>query len=361
MLKLENISRKFGDFALSGINLEVADGEYFVLLGRSGSGKTCLLELIAGLHIPDSGSVWIDRHDITHSRIQDRPVGLVFQDFAIFPNMTVSGNIGYPLRSRRREKEEISATVDAIASEMGISSILDRYPHNLSAGELQRVALARTLVLNPRLLLLDEPMSSVDASLKDDIKKVLRRLNRNGLSIIHVTHDYREAVSLAGRVGVIHAGRIVQEGTPGSVFSRPANRFVARYAGIKNFFKVRFLRENNMWKAIGEGNLTFSISGRETAGEGLIFVRSENIIVSASKPAPGTDNCFRGIVKEIFPSEYGIEITVDAGMLFVADISVADFGLLSIRESSEVWITFSAGAAVAIDGTDPDIQTRDRI
>lgn len=361
MLKLENICRKFGTFALTGINLQVADGEYFVLLGRSGSGKTCLLELIAGLHTPDSGSLWIDGQDITDSKIQDRPVGLVFQDFAVFPNMTVRGNIAYPLRSRGMRKDEISVRVKTIAADMNISSLLGRYPQNLSAGELQRVALARTLVLNPRLLLLDEPMSSVDASLKEDIKKVLRRINRNGLSIIHVTHDYREAVSLAGRVGVIHGGRIVQEGTPGSVFSRPVNRFVARYAGIKNFFNVRFLKEGNEWKAIGDRNLTFSITGKDFPGEGLMIVRSENITVNTSEPPRGTVNCFRGVVKEVFPSEYGMEITVDAGMLFVADISAPDFGKLSLKESDEVWISFPARAAVAIEGSEHDRHTEETI
>lgn len=348
MLKLENINKKFGTFALSGISLEIPDGEYFVLLGRSGSGKTCLLELIAGLNTPDSGTIRIDGQNMTNHKIQDRPVGLVFQDFAIFPNMTVYGNIAYPLRSRGMKKDEIAVKVKSIAAEMDISTLLGRYPQNLSSGELQRVALARTLVLSPRLLLLDEPMSSVDASLKDDIKKVLRRINRSGLTVIHVTHDYREAVSLAGRVGVIHGGTIVQEGTPESVFGRPASRFVARYAGIKNFFNVRLRKEDDGWKAAGDGNMTFRVDGSGFAGEGLMLVRSENITISGTEPLPGTDNSFRGVIREIFPSEYGMEITVDAGMLFVADISAAGFTLLSIRESAEVWISFPAEAAVVI-------------
>jgi len=350
MLKLENISKKFGTFALSGISLEVPDGEYFVLLGRSGSGKTCLLELIAGLNTPDSGTVWIAGQDMTKRKIQDRPAGLVFQDFAIFPNMTIYGNIAYPLHSRGMKKDEIAGKVKSIAAEMDISVLLGRYPQNLSSGELQRVALARTLVLSPRLLLLDEPMSSVDASLKDDIRKVLRRINRSGLTVIHVTHDYREAVSLAGRVGVIHGGTIVQEGTPESVFGRPASRFVARYAGIKNFFNVRLKMEGDEWKATGDGNMTFSVAGNGFAGEGLMIVRSENITISDTEPVTGTDNCFRGVIREMFPSEYGMEITVDAGLLFVADLSVSDYKKLKGREASQVWISFPGEAAVVIDG-----------
>ncbi|MFZ2340139.1 MAG: ABC transporter ATP-binding protein [Bacteroidales bacterium] len=351
MLKLENTSKKFGAFALSGISIEVPDGEYFVLLGRSGSGKTCLLELIAGLNTPDSGTVWIDGQDMTNRKIQDRPVGLVFQDFAIFPNMTVFGNIAYPLRSRRMKKEEIAGKVKSIAAEMGISTLLSRYPQFLSSGELQRVALARTLVLSPRLLLLDEPMSSVDASLKDDIRKVLRRINRSGLTVIHVTHDYREALSLAGRVGVIHAGRIVQEGTPESVFGRPASRFVARYAGIKNFYNVRLRNDGEERIAVGDGNMIFSVAGTDSSCEGLMMVRSESISISDNEPPPGTDNCFRGVIREIFPSEYGMEITVDAGMLFVAALTVNDFRKLNGREAERVWISFPKESAVVIDGS----------
>ena len=137
-----------------------------------------------------------------------------------------------------------------VAEELNISHLLPRDTQHLSGGELQRVALARTLITSPRLLLLDEPMASIDASLKDDIKRLLRRFNRQGLTIIHVTHDYREAVSLASRVGVIHNGRIIQEGTPDEVFRKPVNKFVARYSGIRNFYRVEFKNHNGAWKAV---------------------------------------------------------------------------------------------------------------
>ena len=165
MLKLKNINKKLGSFALTRINLEIGEGEYFVLLGRSGSGKTQLLELIAGLTIPDSGEIRINNVDVTFKKIQDRNVGMVFQDFAIFPNMTVFGNIAYPLHSRKLDRREIGLRVAEIAEEMNITGILGRFPNNLSGGELQRVALARTLVNSPGLLLLDEPMASFVASL----------------------------------------------------------------------------------------------------------------------------------------------------------------------------------------------------
>jgi molybdate/tungstate transport system ATP-binding protein len=351
MLKLKNINKKLGSFALSGINVEIPEGEYFVLLGRSGSGKTQLLELIAGLCVPDSGEIWINNQDVTRKKIQERPVGLVFQDYAIFPNMTVFGNIAYPLHSRKLKRNEINQKVNRIAEEMNISNLLDRFTQNLSGGELQRVALARTLVNSPRLLLLDEPMASIDASLKDDIKRTFRQLNRNGLTIIHVTHDYREAVSLANRVGVIHNGHIIQEGPPETVFCKPVNKFVARYAGIRNFFRVKFTSDRGSWKARCDGNIVFNISGSGFPDEGILILKSDDIKICTSEPVSVIDNCFKGVIREINPSEYGMEITVDAGEIFYVDLPANDFKLLQINESSNVWLTFPKEAAIALPGT----------
>ena len=350
MLSLRNICKKLGNFALTDINIDIQEGEYFVLLGRSGSGKTQLLELIAGLSIPDSGEVWINNQNATFRKIQDRQVGLVFQDYAIFPNMTVSGNIAYPLHCRKLKRREIHEKVIRIAGEMNIADLLDRFTHNLSGGELQRVALARTLVNHPKILLLDEPMASIDASLKEDIKRILRRLNRNGLTIIHVTHDFREAISLANRVGVIHNGSVIQAGTPDIVFSRPVNKFVARYAGIRNFFKVKFFSENGNWKAKSENNLVFNISGNNFPGDGMVIVRSNDVKISSREPLSGYDNCFSGVIREINPSEYGMEILVDAGEIFYIDLPVGEFKLLQVKESSDVWIRFPNEAAIALPG-----------
>jgi ABC-type sugar transport system ATPase subunit len=187
MLKLCDINKKLGDFALSGINLDIPEGEYYVLLGRSGAGKTQLLELIAGLEKADGGSILLDNEDITCKKIQERKIGIVFQDYAIFPHMTVFGNIAYPLKVRNTPEDVVKSMVTESARQMNIVHLLKRSTRNLSGGERQRIALARTLVTLPRLLLLDEPLSSLDASLKDDMKRLLRKLNRDGHTIIHVT------------------------------------------------------------------------------------------------------------------------------------------------------------------------------
>ena len=350
MLKLKDINKKLGQFELKSIDLDIPEGEYFVLLGRSGSGKTQLLEIIAGLNNPDSGDIWLDNENITKKKIQKRNIGLVFQDYAIFPNMTVFSNIAYSLRSGRNNKKTIIEKVSKIAADMNISHLLNRFTHHLSGGEMQRVALARTLVASPRLLLLDEPMASIDASLKDDIRRTLRQINRSGMTIIHVTHDYREAVSLASGVGVIHNGRIIQEGPPEKVFRKPVNRFVARYSGIRNFFKVDFFNDNGSWKAACKNNLVISLSGNSYPKNGLLILRSDEIKIHSSQPHSLAGNCFKGIVKEIIPSEYGMELTIDAGELFYVDVSSETFRERQVTELSEVWITFPPEAGIVLQG-----------
>jgi len=350
MLRLENINKKLGNFRLSDIDLDIPEGGYFVLLGRSGSGKTQMLELIAGLNEPDSGKIWVDNEDVTKKKIQDRNIGLVFQDYAIFPNMTVYGNIAYSLHCRKLEKKEIQTRVKKMSEELNIESLLNRFTNNLSGGELQRVALARTLITSPKVLLLDEPLASIDASLKDDIRRIFRQLNRKGLTIVHVTHDYREAVSLAKSVGVIHNGHIIQVGPPAEVFRKPVNKFVARYSGIRNFFRVKFFRDNGAWKSQSDGSLTFVMKDDSYPREGLMIIRGDAIRIHSSEPLNPPVNCFKGRVTEIFPSEYGMEITVDAGERFYVDISTENFKLLQINELSEVWITFPPEAGIALQG-----------
>ncbi len=350
MLRLIDINRRLGRFALSDVSLEVADGEYYVLLGRSGSGKTQLLELIAGLEHPDSGKIFLDDIDITHQKIQDRKVGIVFQDYAIFPHMTVYGNIAYPLKARKEDNKYIEEKVKKAAEAMNITHILMRSTEKLSGGELQRVALARTLIKSPRLLLLDEPLSSLDTSLKDDLKRLLRNLNKAGQTIIHVTHDYCDAISLAKKVGVIHNGKIIQEGSVEGVFSNPANRFVARYAGIRNFFKVNIYRENGFLIGVTEHDVKFKLNGVNPASDSLLLIKNDTITLKDKISDDSKINSIKGIVTEIIPSQFGLEVTVDAGDLFYVNMFAADATKYQLAEKKEVWVNFPADAIVLIDG-----------
>jgi ABC-type Fe3+/spermidine/putrescine transport system ATPase subunit len=350
MLRLININRRLGDFALTDINLVVSDGQYYVLLGRSGSGKTQLLELIAGLEHPDRGTIMLDDVDITRQRIQDRKVGIVFQDYAVFPHMTVFGNIAYPLKARKEDKKYIVEKVEKAAISMNIKHILDRSTEKLSGGELQRVALARTLITSPRLLLLDEPLSSLDTSLKDDLKRLLRNLNKGGQTIIHVTHDYGDAISLAKRVGVIHNGKIIQEGSVDEVFKNPSNRFVARYAGIRNFFSVSILREDGLLWGVTEHNVKFKLNGVSTLRESLLLIKNDSIVLSNEKPEDNELNAIKGKVSELIPSEFGMEVTIDAGEMFYVNILASDMENLRLVESKEVWVSFPAKDIVVLSG-----------
>jgi molybdate/tungstate transport system ATP-binding protein len=350
MLRLTNINRRLGDFALTDINLEVSDGQYYVLLGRSGAGKTQLLELIAGLEHPDSGNIFLDNEDITRQRIQDRKIGIVFQDYAVFPHMTVYGNIAYPLRVRKEDRKIIAEKVEMAALAMNIKHLLERSTGKLSGGELQRVALARTLINSPRLLLLDEPLSSLDTSLKDDLKRLLRNLNREGQTIIHVTHDYADAISLAKRVGVMHNGKIIQEGSVNEVFDNPANRFVARYAGIRNFFRVDIIRENGLSYGITDSNLKFKLNCSTASENSMLLLRNDSIVISDKVPSDTEVNAFRGKVAEIIPSEFGIEVTIDTGELFYVNTTRPEMVRLELTEGKDVWISFPATSIVVING-----------
>lgn len=321
MLRTERLCKRLDSFILQEISLEVAKGDYYVLLGRSGAGKTQLLELICGLTPPDKGKIFLEGEDITHKRVQDRSIGLVFQDLALFPHFSVKDNIMYPLKIMKLPLKERTEKVQRAAEEMNITDLLLRKPGNLSGGEKQRVALARTLVTEPKILLLDEPMASVDASLKDSIRRMLRRLNRNGQTIVHVTHDFGEAISLASRVGVMHNGRIIQEGTPEEVFTHPANRFVARYAGIKNFFRVVFIKSYSNCSCITDNRTTFRLPKGEYPSSGLLILAAGEVLLSRQGAAGMQINNIRGVIEDIVPSPSGYEVTVNAGDHFFADIT----------------------------------------
>ncbi len=338
MLSVRNLSRRLGEFRLEGINLDIAEGEYFVLLGRSGSGKTKLLELLAGLEYPDNGNIIIDGVDKTWARPQDRNIGLVFQDFAVFPHMTTYDNIAYPLRIRHIPTKEINERVMTMARRMNIKNILNRRTVNLSGGELQRTALARTLAVSPRLLLLDEPLASIDASLKDDIARLLRSLNRAGQTIIHVTHDFAEAIGMASRVGVIHNGRLIQAGTPSEVFDHPVNRFVARYTGIRNFFRARFRVEGGEWTATTENGMKLQLPDGEYPEEGMVAIRNINVKLMPGAGHHERPNLFTGIVSEVVPTPSGKDVEIDAGERIFASVGNGASLPHDLREGSAITI-----------------------
>ncbi|MEV1332630.1 ABC transporter ATP-binding protein [Micromonospora costi] len=218
--------------ALDALDLEIADGEFFALLGPSGCGKTTLLRTIAGLELASGGSVHIGDRAVTHLPPGKRDVAMVFQDYALFPHMTVRDNIAYPLRIKKVDRRARGEKAAETADELGLSALLDRRPGQLSGGQQQRVALARAMACHPQVFLLDEPLSNLDARLRLEARTFLKRLQRElGVTTVFVTHDQAEALALADRIAVMEGGRIRQVGTPTEVFRRPANTFVAGFIG----------------------------------------------------------------------------------------------------------------------------------
>ncbi len=345
MLELKNISKSYGDFSLKDINLRVEDGEYFVLLGRSGAGKSQLLEIIAGLRKPDSGSVILDGKDITYEKIQNRKTGMVFQDFALFPHLTVYDNIAYSLKVRRMHKRDIDPRVREIADNMNIIHLLYRKTNDLSVGEKQRVAVARTLVTSPAILLLDEPMASVDTTLRDDVRGILRKVNRMGITILHVTHDYHEAVQLAKKVGIIHNGKMLQEGEPDEVFTKPANKFVARFAGIRNFFRVRIKADAGKYYAESENN-RYLLPGDNYPEDGLLLIKSNTIKLNTM--GTGNENCIQGKITEVNRAENGFEVFVESGDMYHVLVSEKEAHDLMPEPGQLIFLWFSTSDLLII-------------
>jgi len=235
-LSIKGIVRRFGPVtALGGIDLDVAEGEFLTILGPSGSGKTTLLKTVAGFEIPDEGAVLLGGQDITLTPPRKRDVGMVFQNYALFPHMTVAGNVAFPLEMRGLKRDEIRRRVEEALRLVELDGFAGRLPRQLSGGQQQRVALARAVVFGPGLLLLDEPFGALDRKLREGLQLEVRRLQRRlRLTTLFITHDQEEALIMSDRIAVMDRGRIEQVGAPSDVYARPATRFVADFLGESN-------------------------------------------------------------------------------------------------------------------------------
>jgi spermidine/putrescine ABC transporter ATP-binding subunit len=277
---------------LKDINLSIREGEFFTLLGPSGCGKTTLLRIIAGFVSPDIGRVIFDEEDITELAAENRNVGMVFQNYALFPFMNVFENVAYGLKVKRIKKKEIKKKVKSYLKLVNLDGYEERNVSELSGGEQQRVALARALVVEPRVLLLDEPLSNLDARLRDKMRIELKEIQRKlGITCIFVTHDQKEALTMSDRIAVFNEGKCIQAGTPQEIYANPVNTFVATFIGETNLFKARI--ENR--KAIINSSVTLSLES-DKIGE-YISIRPQDIYLSSKKIA--NDNSFKGTIKKI--------------------------------------------------------------
>ncbi|UXD21656.1 spermidine/putrescine ABC transporter ATP-binding protein [Ignicoccus pacificus DSM 13166] len=272
---IRDLRKKLGkNEILKGINLEIRSGEFFAILGPSGSGKTTLLRLIAGFEVPDSGQILFDDKDVTYLRPDERGVAMVFQNWALWPHMTVYENVAYGLKIKKLPKEEIDKKVRWALELLGLEGMENRYPHQLSGGQQQRVALARALVVEPKVLLLDEPLSNLDARLRLKLRGEIRKLQKElGITAIYVTHDQEEALAIADRLALLRNGRIEESGTPEEIYQNPKKLFTAIFIGKTSYAKgvVEEVDGDKAKVRVGE-NLVESVAHGVNKGEEAIVV-----------------------------------------------------------------------------------------
>jgi spermidine/putrescine ABC transporter ATP-binding subunit len=305
MIELRNVTKRYGDvIANDNVTLQIRRGELMTLLGPSGCGKTTALRCITGHNIPDEGEVWIDGRDVTNVPTHKRELGMVFQNFALFPHMTIFDNVGFPLMIRRMDKQERRERVMEALRLIRMEAYERHYPRQVSGGQQQRVGLARALVYRPKVLLLDEPLSNLDAKLREEMRFEIRELiDRLGITAVYVTHDQAEALALSDRVAVMNAGRIEQVGTPDDIYDCPQSRFVADFIGLSDFFEatVDSVDAGAYMVMVKAGGLEIQIPaqpGLSTGQSVLLFVRPNDVELLPASHEAGT-NIFPGVVEKM--------------------------------------------------------------
>ncbi|MBN2405050.1 MAG: ABC transporter ATP-binding protein [Coriobacteriia bacterium] len=342
MIELKNVQKHLGVFHLKDINLAVEPGEYFVILGATGTGKTLILETIAGLYRPDGGSISHAGRDLQNVPPEERDIGFVYQDYALFPHLSVGENIGFGLKLRKQDTTEIRAKVEQIAGLFGIAHLLDRYPGTLSGGEQQRAAIARALMVEPRILLLDEPLSALDPRSKESFKRELKRVHQLlKPTVIHVTHDFSVALSLADRIALMHDGSIVQVGTPTEVFRRPCNRALAEFVGMENIYMG--LADGADEVVLNEG-LRVAASCGDRSGQVNLAVRPEDILLSYEELESSARNSFKGTVTEVALQGVLARVTVDVGVPLVSFVTTQSLEQQDLAAGAQVWATFKSSS-----------------
>jgi len=298
-LRLEGIHKAFGSFvALRSVDLAIARGELVCFVGPSGCGKTTLLRIIAGLEAQTRGRVIQNGRDVSHAPPAARDYGIVFQSYALFPNLTIRDNVAYGLVNRRRSRAEIDARVAELLALVGLPDSGAKYPAQMSGGQQQRIALARALATAPSLLLLDEPLSALDAKERERLRGEIRQLQRRvGVTTILVTHDQEEALSMADRVVVMNHGVIEQVGAPLDVYERPATPFVADFIGKVNVLEATSLGDGRY--RVGEVELATGVNGIGPGQAVRLYLRPEDRVLADSGPLQGRPNLLRGAVRQL--------------------------------------------------------------
>jgi len=347
-VELKNVTKQFENIkAVDNVSFKVEKGEFFTLLGPSGCGKTTTLRMISGFYEPDEGEIYIDERLVNGLPPEQRNTGFVFQNYALFPHMTVFENVAYGLKIRKVSKEEIKKRVSEVLSFVGLKGFEERYPHQLSGGQQQRVALARVLIINPKVLLLDEPLSNLDAKLRVYMRGELRKIQQSlKVTAIYVTHDQAEALSMSDRIAVMNAGKIEQIGSPAEIYGEPKTKFVADFMGLVNMIEGRIIKIDNSSQIIETQYGLIKSPLKEGVKEGdkvFILIRPESIEVVKSelKSEKGQLNEFYGEIKEASFTGSHVKYTIVIDKTLTLSAIIQDplkKGIL--KEGSKVKLTF---------------------
>lgn len=347
MISLERVSHDWGGiFSLKDISLSVKDGEYFVILGPTGSGKTLLLEVIAGIYHPREGRVVLQGEDVTQLAPERRNIGFLYQDYNLFPHYDVMKNISYGLAVRGVEKEECLKRSRELVASLSIGHLVSRDVTTLSGGEQQKVALARALAPRPRILLLDEPFSALDENTKAVLVREMKEVHRRErVTVVHVTHSQEEAMIMADRIGVMMDGRIVQVGTPEEIFYRPQSTELASFVKIENVWSGVVARLEEDAATVDLGAVMLHVPPDTLAvGETVrVMLRPEDVVVGSSSPGSAR-NALSGVVTDIEPRGFYSLVRIDCGVLVTATVTKRSLELLSLTVGASASAIFKMTA-----------------
>jgi len=352
-IKASGIGKSFGSFqALKDVAIDIGRGEFLTLLGPSGSGKTTFLMILAGFEKPTTGRLVSDGVDITNQPAEKRAAGMVFQGYALFPHMTVRQNVAFPLKVRKCPAEEMKRRVDEMIDRVGLTAHAHKHPAQLSGGQQQRVALARALVFEPGVLLLDEPFSALDKSLRTQMQDEMKRLHKEtGTTFVFVTHDQSEALALSSRVAIFNHGELLQVGAPQEVYDRPENRFVAEFLGEINLLKLKDVRHDG-GKAVGTcEDRTIQLDGtaHQQTGDALLAIRPEYMSIASEAPRTGNAIAATATMSTYLGSATKLDLaTRDGSKLSVSvpnEIAAAALG-----SGNSVWLTWPSEKGFLLAG-----------